>query len=78
MDDPASKTSTVLLASAVPETSSVLSLVMPSAAPVSTLIVVTAGADGAEVSTVTANAADVALVLPAVSGCGSGLRSVGR
>ena len=60
---------TTLFASAVPRTTRVVSAVTPSAAfaPVSALIPVTAGADGADVSTTTANGADNPLTFPAAS-----------
>ena len=63
-----SYTFTVLLASAVPVSVSVLSLVMPSpAVPLSVENAAIAGALGGAASTVTLKAADAALVLPAAS-----------
>ena len=63
-----SYTFTVLLASAVPVSVRVLSLVMPSpTVPVSVENAAIAGALGAAVSTVTLKAAEAALVLPAAS-----------
>ena len=63
-----SYTFTVLLASAVPVSVSVLSAVMPSpTVPVSFENEAIAGALGSAVSIVTLSAADAALVLPAVS-----------
>ena len=67
MELPSSKTSTVLLLSAVPEITNVLSLVMPSAEPLSVLTPVTLGAAGAVVSIVKLKVLDAALVLAAAS-----------
>ena len=67
MELPSRKTSTVLLASAVPEIISVLSLVIPSAEPESVFTPVMLGADGAAVSTVRLKALDAVLVFVAIS-----------
>ena len=63
-ETPLINTSTVELASAVPLNSSVLSEVIPSVAPVSSEIVVTAGALGVPVSTVTDNGVEAVDVFP--------------